>query len=174
MDITISFRHIEPDEGIKTYVEEKFVRLQKYIETPLEVHVVLSMEKKYRYRVDVMFTLNGVVINAHEVMDDMRAAVDKILDKIERRLTRYRDKLKKYRDAKPKKEIMAKEDTGSKIIFTKTINAKPMDTEEAVMQLEASGDSFMIYRDSEKGNVCVIYKRKDGNFGLIEASSRIS
>ncbi|MCX8110351.1 MAG: ribosome-associated translation inhibitor RaiA [Syntrophorhabdaceae bacterium] len=174
MDITISFRHIEPNEEIKSYIEDKFVRLQKYIETPLDVHVVLSMEKKYRHRVDVMFTLNGVVINAHEIMDDMRAAVDKILDKIERRLTRYRDKLKRYRDTKPKREMEVREDIGSKIIMTKTIYAKPMDTEEAAMQLEASGDSFMIFRDSEKGNVCVIYKRKDGNFGLIEAAGRIS
>jgi len=174
MDITISFRHLEPDEEIKIYVEEKFTRLQKYIETPLDIHVVLSMERKYRCRVDVMLTLNGVVINAHEVMDDMRAAVDKILDKIERRLTRYRDKLKRYRDGKPKREALTKEEAGSKIIVTKTIEAKPMDTEEAIMQLEASGDSFMIFRDSKKGNVCVIYKRKDGNFGLIEAARRIS
>ena len=103
MDITISFRHIDADEEIKVYIEEKMARLQKYIETPLDVHVVLSLERKYRHRVDVMFTVNGVVINAHEVMDDTRAAVDKILDKLERRLTKYRDKLKKYREAKTKR-----------------------------------------------------------------------
>ncbi|MBP1747270.1 MAG: raiA, partial [Deltaproteobacteria bacterium] len=102
MGTTISFRHIEPDEGIRAYVEEKMARLQKYVEVPLDVHVVLSLERKYRQRVDVMFTLNGTVINAHEIMDDMRAAIDKILDKLERRLTRYRDKLKKYREVKPK------------------------------------------------------------------------
>ncbi|HOP85146.1 MAG TPA: ribosome-associated translation inhibitor RaiA [Syntrophorhabdaceae bacterium] len=174
MEITISFRHIEPDENMKSYIEEKFTKLQKYVETPLDVHVVLSVERKYRYRVDVLFTINGVVINAHETMDDMRAAVDMILDKIERRLTRYREKLKRYRNARPKKELVRPSEPVSKIVVTKTIDAKPMDTEEAAMQLEASGDNFIIFRDSEKGNVCVIYKRKDGNFGLIEASGKAS
>ncbi len=168
MSITISFRHISHDEGIKRYVEEKISKLQKYVEIPLDVHAVLSIERKYRHRIDVMFTINGVVINAHEVMDDMYAAVDRIVDKLERRLTRFTDKLKKYREAKPKAAMAAQKEAVSKIIMTKTVDAKPMDPEEATMQLEASGDSFMIFRDRERGNVCVIYKRKDGNFSLIE------
>jgi putative sigma-54 modulation protein len=94
---------------------------------------VLSLERKYRQRVDVMFTINGVVINAHEVMDDMYAAIDSILDKLERRLTRYRDKLKKYREVKPIRSTPALEEVGSKIIFTRTIDAKPVDPEEAVI-----------------------------------------
>jgi putative sigma-54 modulation protein len=172
MDITISFRHIDPDDNLKRYAEEKITKLQKYIEVPLDVHVVLSLERKYRQRVDVMFTINGVVINAHEVMDDMYAAIDSILDKLERRLTRYRDKLKKYREVKPKRSTPALEEVESKIIFTRTIDAKPVDPEEAVMQLEASGDSFMIFRDRESDNVCVVYKRKDGNFSLIETTGK--
>jgi len=172
MGTTISFRHIEPDEGIRAYVEEKMARLQKYVEIPLDVHVVLSLERKYRQRVDVMFTLNGTVINAHEIMDDMRAAVDKILDKLERRLTRYRDKMKKYREVRPKYTTSFEEEGSAKIIITRTIDAKPMDPEEAIMQLEASENSFMIFRDREKGNVCVVYKRKDGNFSLIETTGK--
>lgn len=168
MDITISFRHLEPDEEIKNYVEEKIARLQKYVEIPLDIHAVLSLERKYRHKIDVMFTLNGVVINAHEVMDDMHAAVDKILDKLERRLTKYRDKLKKNREAKLKRSAASEELADSKIIFSKTIDAKPMDAEEAALQLEASGDSFMVFRDSEEGNVCIVYRRRDGNFSLIQ------
>jgi putative sigma-54 modulation protein len=168
MDITISFRHIETDENIRQYVEEKMTRLQKYVETPLDVHVVLSLERKYRHRIDVMFTLNGVVFNAHEVMDDMHAAIDKILDKLERRLTKFRDKTKKYREGKTKLGLSAQSSEESSIIVTKTIDAKPMDPEEAVMQLQASGDSFIIFRESERDNICVVYKRKDGKYGLIE------
>ena len=159
MDITISFRHIDADEEIKVYIEEKMARLQKYIETPLDVHVVLSLERKYRHRVDVMFTINGVVINAHEVMDDTRAAVDKILDKLERRLTKYRDKLKKYREAKTKRTVTKGEPEESNIIITKTIDAKPMDPEEATMQLRASGDNFIIFRERERDN-CVYSVQK--------------
>ena len=113
-----------------------------------------------------------MVINAHEVKDDMYAAIDTILDKLERRLTKYRDKLKKYREVKPKPSIRAADERPSKIIVSKTVDAKPVDPEEAVMQLEASGDSFMIFRDRESDNVCVVYKRKDGNFGLIETTGK--
>ncbi len=168
MDITISFRHIDIDEEIKYYIEDKMARLQKYVETPLDIHVVVSLERKYRHRIDVMFTVNGVVINAHEVMDDTRAAVDKILDKLERRLLKYRDKLKKYREAKTKLPVTEGEKEESNIITTKILDTKPMDPEEAAMQLRASGDNFIIFRESERDNVCIMYKRKDGKYSLIE------
>ncbi len=174
MEITISFRHLEPDENIKGYVEEKIARLQRYIEMPLEIHAVLSLERKYRHRIDVSFMLNGVPINAREVMDDMYAAIDKITDKLERRLIRYREKLKTHRETKPRRITQPSGEKSSKIIISRTIDAKPMDPEEAVMQLEASGDHFIIFRDREKGNVCVIYKRKDGNFSIIETSGKIA
>ncbi len=172
MDITISFRHVDHDEKIREYVEEKISKLQKYVETPLDVHVVLSIERKYRHRVDVMLTMNGVVINAHEVMDDMHAAIDKILDKLERRLIRFRGKVKKYREGKQKPSFDAAEATGPSIIVTKKIVAKPMDPEEAAMQLEASGDNFMVFRERENDEICIIYKRRDGNFSLIETSGK--
>jgi putative sigma-54 modulation protein len=174
MDISISFRHVMPDEALKRYVEEKLQRLQKYVETPLDLHVVLSAERTYRQRVDVMFTLNGVVINAHEVLDDMYAAVDRIVDKLEMRLKRFRDKVKQYREAKPEFATAALEEEGPKIFVTKPVDAKPMDPEEAAMQLAASGNNFIIFRDIERGNVCVMYKRKDGNYGLIETAARVS
>lgn len=172
MDITISFRHINADDVLKKYVEEKLSRLQKYVETPLDVHAVLSLERKYRQRVDVVCNLNGVVINAHEVMNDMYAAVDSISDKLEARLKRYRDKVKRYREERPKPSATGPEEDIGNIIVMRTIDAKPMDPEEAVMQLRASGNSFIIFRDTERGNVCVMYKRRDGNFSLIETSGR--
>jgi putative sigma-54 modulation protein len=173
MDLSISFRHVTPDEALKRYVEEKLVRLQKYVETPLDVHVVLSVERTYRQRVDVMFNLNGVVINAHEVMDDMYAAVDRIVDTLEARLKRFREKVKRYREGRPKFVSTAVEEEGAKIFVTKPVEAKPMDPEEAAMQLAASGNNFIIFRGIERGNVCVMYKRKDGNYGLIETAGRI-
>lgn len=120
-----------------------------------------------------MFTLNGVVINAHEVMSDMYAAVDNILDKLEIRLKRYREKVKSYREAKPKVAQGGVEHEGTRIIMSGTMDAKPMDPEEAMMQLHASGDGFIIFRDTERGNVCVMYKRKDGNFGLLETTGKV-
>jgi len=173
MDISISFRHVTPDDTLKRYVEEKLVRLQRYVETPLDLHVVLSVERTYRQRVDVMFTLSGVVINAHEVMDDMYAAVDRIVDKLEARLKRFREKVKRYRETKPKFVSRTFEEEGAKIFVTKPVDAKPMDPEEAAMQLAASGNNFIIFRGIERGNVCVMYKRRDGNYGLIETAGRV-
>lgn len=172
MDITIAFRRVTPDDALKKYVEEKLSRLQKFVESPLDLHVVLSLERKYRQRVDVMFSLNGVVINAHDVKDDMHAAVDSILDKLETRLSRYRDKVKQYREGKPKYPEGEREEKGPQVIMQRIIDAKPMDPEEAKMQLGASGDGFIIFREIERGNVCVLYKRKDGNFSLIETRGR--
>lgn len=168
MDITTSFRHIATSEDVKRYVEEKLSRLQKYVETPLDIHVVISLERKYRQRIDVMFTINGAVINAHEVAEDIYAAIDMILDKLERRLTKYRDKMKQYREGKPKRSSASAEPDVSEIIITNTIEAKPMDPEEAVMQLKASGDTFMVFRERERDTVCIVYKRRDGKFSLIE------
>ena len=85
---------------------------------------------------------------------------------------RYRDKVKQYREGKPKYMMEGIEEKGPQIIMLRTIDAKPMDPEEARMQLGASGDGFIIFRDIERGNVCVMYKRKDGNFGLIETTGR--
>ena len=172
MDITTSFRHVDPSEDIRRYVEDKLSRLHKYVETPLDIHAVISLERRYRQRIDVMFTINGVVINAHEVMDDIYAAIDKILDKLERRLKKYRDKVKAYRDNKSKRTVLTPTAEESGIIVSRTIEAKPMDPEEAVMQLKASGDMFMVFRERERDNVCIVYKRKDGNFSLIETAGK--
>ncbi|MCX7858281.1 MAG: ribosome-associated translation inhibitor RaiA [Deltaproteobacteria bacterium] len=171
MEISISFRHMEPSEYLKNYVEEKLKRLERYAETPLEAHVVLSSERKYLNRVDVMLNLNGIVINAQEVMDDMRAAIDKILDKLERRLKRYREKIRKIRE-KRKIEVSGQEEETRKLVIRKNINLKPMDVEEAILQLEASGNNFLVFRDSENDNICVLYKRKDGNFSIIDTKGR--
>ncbi|HOD75855.1 MAG TPA: ribosome-associated translation inhibitor RaiA [Syntrophorhabdaceae bacterium] len=172
MDITTSFRHVDTSEDVRRYVEEKLSRLQKYVETPLDIHVVISLERKYRQRIDVMFTINGVVINAHEVMDDIYAAIDSILDKLERRLTKYRDKMKEYRESKLKRTTPPPTSEESGIIVSRTVEAKPMDPEEAVMQLTASGDMFMVFRERERDNVCIVYKRKDGKFSLIETAGK--
>ncbi len=172
MEISISFRHVEPSDYLKAYVEEKLKRLERYVEGPLEAHVVLSSERKHLNKVDIMLNLNGMVINAEEVMDDMRASIDKILDKLERRLKRYREKIRKIRE-KRKAEISGETSEPERVVVRRNINLKPMDVEEAILQLEALGNSFLVFRDRENDNVCVLYKRKDGNFSIIETRGRV-
>jgi putative sigma-54 modulation protein len=171
MEISISFRHMEPNGYLKSYVEEKLKRLERYVETPIDAHVVLSSEKKYRNKVDVILNLDGIIINAEEVKDDMRAAIDEILDKLERRLKRYREKVRKIREKRKKETFGEKEESG-RLVLRKDISPKPMDVEEAILQLEASGNSFLVFKDRENEKICVLYKRKDGNFGMIETGGR--
>ena len=172
MDITISFRHIAPDDGLKKYVEEKLSRLKKYVESPLDLHVVLSLERKYRQRVDVIFTLNGVVINAHEVHERHARRGGRIVDKLETRLSRYRDKVKQYREGKPKYAAAGVEEKTARSSCCGRSTQSRWTRKKRRMQLNASGDGFIIFRDIERGNVCVMYKRKDGNFGLVETTGR--
>lgn len=167
MAVTITFRHMEPDDNIKFYVREKFERFKRYVEDPLEIHTVITFERKYIYRIDVMLVLNGIVINAHEAKNECFTAIDMIVDKLERRLKRYREKLKRYKEEKLSQEKMGPEKE-KEILFTKKVEAKPMDIEEALLQLKASRNSFMVFRERERGNICLIYKRKDGKFSLIE------
>ncbi|MCS7280667.1 MAG: ribosome-associated translation inhibitor RaiA [Desulfobacterota bacterium] len=172
MEISISFRHMEPSDYLKQYVEEKLKRLERYVEAPLDAHVVMSVERKHLKRIDVMLNLNGIVINAQEVMDDMRAAIDKILDKLERRLKRYREKIRKMREKRKKREEPLAEEEIERVVIRKNIDLKPMDVEEAILQLEASGNNFVVFKDRENDHVCVLYKRKDGNFSIIETRGR--
>lgn len=171
MEISISFRHLASSDYLKAYVEEKLRRLERYVDEPLEAHVVFSSERKHQKRVDVMLNMNGVIINAQEVMDDIRAAIDKIVDKLERRLKRYREKIRKIRE-KRRTELPEEERELKNLVIRKNINLKPMDVEEAILQLKASGNSFLVFRDRDNDTVCVLYKRRDGNFNIIETRGR--
>lgn len=163
--VSVTFRHLDVDERLRSYAEEKLQRLGKYVEVPLDIHMVLSLERRYIFKVDVMFMVNGIVINAHERSDDAFAAVDAIVDKLERRLTRYREKLRRYREASKGFKGKAEE---REAVFKKRVEAKPMDIEEAILQLKASRNKFILFRERQTGGVCLLYRRRDGNFNVIE------
>jgi putative sigma-54 modulation protein len=163
--VTVTFRHLEADERLKAYAEEKFQRLRRYVDVPLDIHMVVSRERRHILKVDVMFMVNGIVVNAHEKADDAFAATDAVVDKLERRLTRYREKLRRYREQRQAEKVAL----GQKVsIFRKRIDAKPMDIEEAILQLKASRNNFILFRERENGGICLLYRRKDGNLNVIE------
>lgn len=171
MEISVSFRHMEPSEYLRSYLEEKLKRLERYVDQPIDAHVVLSSERRKRNRVDVLLNMNGIVINAQETMDDMRAAIDKIMDKLERRLKTYREKIRKIREKRKKAEVPEIEES-ERLIVRRNVLLKPMDVDEAILQLKASGMNFILFRDRETDSLCVLYKRKDGNYSLIETGSK--
>lgn len=177
MQIATTFRHMEASDALKSYVEEKLARVQKYIDEPINVQVFLTVEK-IRHIAEITITAKGITIKASEETNDMYAAVDAVLDKIERQLRRYKEKIKEHKPAneseerKVRKSIVEAESIGQKaepvIIKSKTFSIKPMSVEEAVMQMDLLHKDFLVFTDSVTEDINVIYRRKDGNYGLIE------
>ena len=173
MDITVTFRHVEPAESLKEYAEEKLSKIDKYFDYPTEAHIVLSAEK-FRRIADISLNVNGAVIKAEEETEDMYSAIDQVMDKIEVQVKRYRDKTRSRRSKSESQRGISRSDEAidSAVdepgIEVEKLVAKPMDPEEAAMQFTMSQQDFLVFRNSRSGEINVIYKRKDGNLGLIE------
>ena len=103
MDITVTFRHIDPTESLKSYAEEKLSKIDKYFDFPVEAHVVLAVEK-FRQMADVTISVNGTMIKAVEETEDMYSAIDQVMDKIEKQIKRYREKIRERRQENRKNE----------------------------------------------------------------------
>ena len=179
MDINVTFRHMEPTESIKTYAEDKLSKIKKYLDFPIEAHVVLAVEK-FRHMADVTLNVNGTRIKGVEETEDMYSAIDQVMDKIEKQVKRYRSRIRNRRTENRKGEDShdlgeTEELTDLSLeeprIEVEKMDAKPIDVEEATIQLELSQRDFLVFRNSRSMEINVIYKRKDGNLGLIEPSN---
>jgi putative sigma-54 modulation protein len=169
---------MEQSEALKAYAEEKLERVVKYMDNPINVQVYFTVEKKIRHIVEIVITAKGVNTKASEATHDMYAAVDAVIDKIERQLVRYKEKIKAHKPngdehgRQVSKKIFEAESieatTGSVVIKTTTETAKPMSIEEAVMQMDLLHKDFIVFTDADSSDINVLYRRKDGNFGLIE------
>jgi len=168
---------METSEPVRNYVEEKLPKVKKYIEEPVEAQVVLSVAKKIRHKAEVILTAKGIVIKAKEETDDMYAAIDGMLDKLDRQLKRYKDKIKKHkplsgRERRVDRTIYTAEsiDEGHQepsIIRSESFQVKPMSVDEAVMQMDLLDKEFLVFTDATSDGVNVVYRRSDGNYGLI-------
>jgi putative sigma-54 modulation protein len=178
MQVTTTFRHMEQSEALKSYAEEKLERVTKYIDGPITAQVFFTVEKKIRHIVEIVINAKGVSSKASEATNDMYAAIDAVIDKIERQLKRYKEKIKAHKPATDergrqltKKVFQAEsiEASGDPIVIkAKTETVKPMSVEEAVMQMDLLNKDFIVFTDSTNSEINVLYRRKDGNFGLIE------
>jgi putative sigma-54 modulation protein len=177
MQITTTFRHIESSEALKSYAGEKLEKVQKYIDEPIVAQVFLTVEK-IRHIAEVTINAKGITIKASEETNDMYAAIDAVVDKIERQLRRYKERIKQHKpgveseERKVKKTVLTAESIEQQqepvIIKSKTFSIKPMSVEEAVMQMDLLHKDFLVFTDATTEDINVIYRRKDGNFGLIE------
>ena len=175
MKIKIFGKNIEVTEGIKGAVEEKLGKLDKYFAEETKADVTLSVNRNDQ-KVEVTIPVKGGIIRAEEVSEDMYASIDMVEETIERQLVKYKNKLvdkkKSYRDNFTNDYIEAdyedEDEDVDKIVRTKSFGIKPMDAEEACIQMELLGHNFFVFLNAETDEVNVVYKRKGGTFGLIE------
>ncbi len=176
MQITVTFRHMETSEPVRTYAEEKVARVKKYIEEPIDAQVVFSVEKKIRHSAEVTIIAKGITIKGSEETNDMYAAIDAVVDKIERQLKRYKEKLKNHKPASGRERMVEKSVVDAEslesgqtptIIRSRSFEVKPMAVEEAVMQMDLLHKDFLVFTDDQTDEINVVYRRKDGNYGLI-------
>ncbi len=173
MQINVTFRHAEPSDELKEYVRERYSKLMKYSDSPMNIHVVLSSEK-FRHTAEVVVSGDGIRAAAKQEHDDLRAAIDLVLDKIERQLKKFRDKIKNRRHsggpggAAREMSKAAEEASQEPVITVTKINPKPMSIEEAADQFQISGGGFLAFLNADTNRVNVIYWRKDGGLGLLE------
>ena len=172
MKFIIVGKNIEVTEGLRAAVEDKIGKLEKYFTEDTEAHVTLSVEKD-RQKIEVTIPMKGNIIRSEQVSSDMYVSIDLVEEIIERQLKKYKNKLidKKQASSFFKQEFMDKEymdDEEVQIIRTKKFDIKPMYPEDACVQMELLGHNFFVFCNAETDQVNVVYKRKDGAFGLIE------
>lgn len=169
MRISISGKNLEVSDYIREVAEKKLSKLERFFPRDTEALVTLSVEKN-RHIVEVTIPCEGRIIRGEEVSGDMYASLDNVVDKLEKQIGRHRTKLEKGLRppaAAPDAEE-DDEDAPPRIVRVKQFDIKPMDEEEAMLQMDLLGHSFYVFENARTGQVNVLYLRKDGNFGLIE------
>ena len=162
MNLVISGKNIDITEGLRAAVEEKIGKLERYFNDSTEVHVTLSTEKN-RQKIEVTVPMKGTIIRAEETSTDMYVSID-LVDK--NKLIQKEQNVAQFSKGFVDEDTYDEEEIS--IIRSKKFAMKPMDPEEACVQMELLGHTFFVFRNSETDEVNVVYKRKDNTYGLIE------
>jgi putative sigma-54 modulation protein len=173
MNINFTARHTEITDQTRKYCERRVKALEKRLGYALEADVILSIEK-YRHKVEVKIKIKGATLNTMEETSDMFSSLVAAFDHIEKRIKKERDKLRERKRRKgkepegPPTAVTEEEEGGKRIIRSQDYSLKPKSVEEAVMQLDASRREVLVFRNFDTNRWAVLYKRKDGHFGLVE------
>lgn len=172
MRFIISGKNIDVTEGLKSAIYEKIGKLEKYFTPETELHITLSVEKD-RQKIEVTIPVKGNIIRAEQVSNDMYISIDMVQEIIEKQLRKYKTKLidKKQSPVNFNQAFIEDdnlEDENIQIKRVKKFAMKPMDAEEACVQMELLGHNFFVFRDADTDEVNVVYKRKGNTYGLIE------
>ena len=172
MKFIIIGRNIDITEGLKSAVQEKLGKLERYFTPETEIHVTLSVEKD-RQKIEVTIPVKGNIIRSEQVSSDMYVSIDLVEEVIERQLRKYKTKIVNQQQAGGnfQKEFVEDEfleDEEVNIIRTKKFGIKPMYPEDACVKMVLLGHNFYVFRNAETDEVNVVYKRKGNTYGLIE------
>ena len=172
MRITISGKNIDITDGLRTAVEDKLSKLERYFTPQTDIVVTLSVEKE-RQKIEVTIPVKGDIIRSEQESNDMYVSIDLVEEVIERQLKKYKNKIVEKQQAAGsfQQEFIEKEvedDEEIKIIRTKRFGMKPMYPEDACIQMELLGHNFFVFQNAETEEVNVVYKRKGNTYGLIE------
>jgi putative sigma-54 modulation protein len=172
VQLRVKGRGVEVSDAIRSYAEKRLGRLERQLPDP-EIELQLSAEHNPSIRdnhvAEATVWTDGPVIRARESSQDMRASIDQLVDKLERQITRYREKRgRRRRPARqaPDEGIPMNEEP--QIVRSKQFAVKPMSAEEAVLQLELVGHDFFVFRHADSDEVAIVYRRREGGYGLIE------
>lgn len=175
MKFNIRGKNVDVTPAIKSYIEEKIGRLDKYLESPSDVSASIVVKVRGKEQIiEVTIPLNKIILRGEESHDDLYAAIDLVSDKIERQIRKNKTKLKKRKeknnfvDFNYEFEVNKDEEKDEAIVKRKSIEMKPMNEEEALLQMDLLGHEFFVFKNTDSECVSILYKRKDGNYGIID------
>lgn len=173
MKYIIRSAKMENTDAIKEYIENKLARLDKYFQDSDEIEAnVLTKVNGKKQTIEVTIPTKHFTLRNEETNGDLYAAVDKIVDKLERQIRKNKEKINKKVNKTLindfEYDLIDELSEEEKVVKRKKVELKPIDEEEAIIQMEMLGHSFFVYKDVDTNEVCILYKRKNGNYGIIE------
>lgn len=170
MNVNVRGKNIEVTPALREYVIKRIGKLERYFDDLRDAQVTLIVEKD-THKVEVTIPVNGMILRGEDDSNDMYASIDLVMEKLEKQINKYKGKFsKKARtlETKAGHPLPIEEIDEEEIVKTKRFPVKPMPVEEAIMQMNMIGHSFFVFSNAETEQVNVLYRRKDGNYGLIE------
>lgn len=165
MQLAVTFRNIDATDALREYAEEKVQRIRKFLRRPIEAHVVLAVNK-HRHMAEITVTANRMAINATEETGDLYSAIDLAVSKIERQIKTQMSKRQSRKHAAAAAASPASEKRPT--IRSERVVVRPMSVREAARELAASSSEFLLFQNVTNELLCVMYRRKNGSYGLIE------
>ena len=178
MQINVTFRHVDPTPALRSHAEEKLERMvKKYLRRPVDAHVILSVSKE-RHAAEITLQADHVTMFAKEETTDLYAAIDLAVSKLEHQAQKLRAKRKEHKGPSGARTLPGEDgpapasEPARPRVIPRRVSAKPMAIDEAVETLGRTGDEFLVFTNASSQQLAVLYRRKDGNFGLIELEGR--